>query len=45
MLIRNREFEVNKWDAAQFEANREIVAETTKMVAQMRREKKVAAAK
>lgn len=42
MLLRNREFEVNKWDEEQFEANREVVAETTKMVVQLRRDKKTA---
>ena len=42
MLLRNREFEVNKWDEEQFEINREGVAETTQMVAQMLRDKKAA---
>lgn len=42
MLLRNRELEVNKWDEEQFEANREVVAETTKMVVQLRRDKKTA---
>jgi len=44
MLLRNREFEVNRWDEEQFEQNRLNVVETTKRVAEMLKERKKATA-
>lgn len=43
MLLRNREFEVNRWDDETFEENRLFVVEKTRQVAQMLKEKKTAA--
>lgn len=45
MLLRNREFEVNRWDSEQFESNRLSVVEITSKVAEMLKEKKKATAK
>ena len=42
MLLRNREFEVNRWDDEQFEANRKHVVDITKQVADLLAEKKAA---
>ena len=42
MLLRNREFEVNRWDDENFEQNRINVVETTKNVAKKLAEKKAA---
>ncbi len=45
MLLRNREFEVNRWEENQFEENRLFVVEKTQQVAQLLREKKKTAVK